>query len=167
MSLITFPNASVSPLCAAMALPQLLTPQLTDLIWTAGFLDGEGCIHLSKQHSKGRKNPTYRVHVSVNQNHRASLVRVAKALQIPDRIYLVKRRAKMNRDVYSLDICDQDAHGALISLLPYLHRKRPEAEVAIAAYVEGQMNVHPGPKGHAPEIWTIRERHYRKLQRLK
>jgi hypothetical protein len=42
-----------------------------------------------------------------------------------------------------------------------------EAEVAIAAYIEGQMNVHPGPKGHAPEIWTIRERHYRKLQRLK
>ena len=122
MSLNAFPNASISPLCAAMALPQLLTPQLTDLIWTAGFLDGEGCIHLSKQHSKGRKNPTYRVHVSVNQNHRASLVRVAKALQIPDRIYLVKRRAKMNRDVYSLDICDQDAHRALVSLLPYLHR---------------------------------------------
>jgi hypothetical protein len=52
-------------------------------------------------------------------------------------------------------------------LLPHLLRKRPEAEVAISAYVNGRLNIHPGPKGHSPAVWKTREDHYKKLRRMK
>ena len=141
--------------------------QTIELAWTAGFIDGEGCIHFSKYKYANRQHPTYRLVLTVAQNHRESLVRVAWALGVPERIYTVKRSLSMNRDSYVLHITDQDADRSLLMLLPFLGRKRPEAQVAIAAYQDGQLNIHPGCKGHSPEIWKIREAAYTKLQRMK
>jgi len=140
---------------------------IIELAWTAGFVDGEGCIHISKQQLKQRRNPTYRLTLTVGQNHRGSLERVARALNAPARIYTVKRSLQMNRDSFVLSVNDQDAHRALGELLPYLGRKAPEAKIAIEAYDLGQLSVHPGPKGHAPAIWKIRESYRLKLQRMK
>jgi len=141
--------------------------KLVELAWTAGFVDGEGCIHISKHKLASRRNASYRLVLTVAQNHRGSLERVTKALAVPERIYTVKRSLGMNRDGYVLNVNDQDAHRALRTLLPFLGRKAPEAQVAITAYEDGQLNVHPGPKGHAPEIWKIREAARCKLQRMK
>lgn len=135
--------------------------------YAAGVVDGEGCIYYSKTTMRGRRNPTYRLGLSIGQNHHGLLVRVARALDVPPRIYPVKRTLGMNRDAEVLQIGDQHALKALQTILPYLTRKKPEAEVAIAGYERGQLRVHPGPQGHAPEIWAIRERCYKKLQRMK
>lgn len=135
--------------------------------YAAGVVDGEGCIYYSKTTLRGRRNPTYRLGLSIGQNHRGLLVRVARALDVPPRIYPVKRTLGMNRDAEVLQIGDQHALKALQTLLPYLTRKKPEAAVAIAGYELGQLRVHPGPQGHAPEIWAIRERCYKKLQKMK
>lgn len=141
--------------------------QLIELAWTAGFVDGEGCIHISKTHLPGRKNPTYRLILNITQNHRASLERVAAALGVEARLHRLKRTVKMNRDVDAFNICDQHAHRCLKVLLPYLGRKRPEALVAIEAYENCSFNVHPGPKGHPPSVWVERERAYKKLRNMK
>lgn len=141
--------------------------RLIELAWCAGFVDGEGCIHISKTKIQGRKNPTYRLVLSIVQNHIGSLKRVARALGQPDRFYTVKRSVGMNRDAFALNICDQNAHRSLKLLLPYLARKAPEAQVAIEAYEAGQMNIHPGAKGHELAIWEDREWYYKKLRRMK
>jgi len=156
---------TLTPACNAQVQPEL--QQVIELAWCAGFVDGEGCIHISKHQMKGRRNPTYRLTLSVSQNHRGSLERVARALNVPARIYPVKRSLQMNRDSFVLSVNDQDAHRALGDLLPYLGRKAPEAEVAIDGYQVGQLSVHPGPKGHKPAIWKIRESYRLKLQRMK
>ena len=135
--------------------------------YAAGVVDGEGCIYYSKTTMRGRRNPTYRLGLSIGQNHHGLLVRVARALDVPPRIYPVKRTLGMNRDAEVLQIGDQHALKALQTILPYLTRKKPEAAVAIAGYELGQLRVHPGPQGHAPEIWAIRERCYKKLQKMK
>lgn len=143
------------------------TPSTTDLAYAAGVVDGEGCIHIAKTARPGRPNPSYRLALSISQNHIGLLERVARTLQVPRRIYALKRTVKSNRDCYALQICDQHAYASLQALLPYLLRKKAEAEVGIDVYERGRMRVHPGPHGHPPEIWDLRERAYRKLQRMK
>jgi hypothetical protein len=140
---------------------------LLELVYAAGVVDGEGCISISKTRYPGRRNPTYRLVLSVSQNHLGLLERVTKGLGVPRRIYSVPRTLKMNRDAYQLQVSDQHALAALRALRPHLTRKAPEAAVAIDVYLRGQMNVHPGSKGHPPEVWKIRESGYRKLKRMK
>ncbi len=142
-------------------------PSSTDIAYAAGVVDGEGCIHIAKTQLRGRQHPSYRLALSITQNHRGLLERVARTLRVPDRIYLVKRTTATNRDVYTLQISDQHAYGALQTMLPYLTRKGPEAQVGIEVYERGRMRVHPGPAGHPPDVWKIREKAYRKLQRMK
>ncbi|MEI2678551.1 MAG: hypothetical protein V9G29_12240 [Burkholderiaceae bacterium] len=141
--------------------------KLMEISYAAGIVDGEGCIHISKTQVPGRLHPTYRLVLSIGQNHHGLLVRVARALEVPLRIYSIKRTVSMNRDAEVLSICDQHAHQALRVLLPHLTRKAPEAEVAIDAYERGRFRAHPGARGHEPEVWAIRERSYRKLRRMK
>jgi hypothetical protein len=140
---------------------------MLELSYAAGLIDGEGCILISKTQLRGRNHPTYRLVLSITQNHRAVLERVARALDVPQRIYRIKRTLKMNRDAEVLTISDQHAQRALTRLLPHLTRKAPEAAVAIVTYEEGRLNVHPGCAGHPPHIWEVREQGYRKLQRMK
>lgn len=141
--------------------------KLFELSWAAGFADGEACITIAKTQLKDRANPTYRLVLTLNQNHPGSLVRFADAVGVHPRLYPVKRTLKMNRDAYVLNICDQHAVRVLTALLPFLERKAAEAEVALTAYEEGRLNVHPGPNGHPREVWDIRESYYLKLQRMK
>jgi hypothetical protein len=140
---------------------------LRELFYAAGIVDGEGCISISKTQYPGRKNPTYRLVLSIGQNHLGLLERVVQALDVPRRIYAVRRTVRMNRDAYQLVISDQDAYAVLRALGCHLSRKGPEAEMAVDVYERGRMNVHPGKAGHPPEIWKIRERGYRKLRRMK
>jgi hypothetical protein len=140
---------------------------LLELSWAAGFADGEACITISKTQLRGRANPTYRLLLTLNQNHPGSLTRFADAVGVHPRLYKVKRTTRMNRDAYVLNIGDQHAVRVLKALLPFLERKAPEAEVALDAYEQGRFDVHPGPNGHPAHIWAIREFYYLKLQRMK
>lgn len=152
--------SSIGNLCPAFK-------KLLEVSFSAGVVDGEGCILFSKTTYPGRKNPSYRLVLSISQNNHKLLVRVARALDVPPRIYPVKRTLGQNRDAEVLSIADQDAHRVLITLLPHLTRKAPEAALAIDAYERGHFRVHPGPKGHAPEVWVFREWCYKKLQKMK
>ena len=152
--------SSISNLCPAFK-------KLLEVSFSAGVVDGEGCIVFSKTTYAGRKKPAYRLVLSISQNNHALLVRVARALDVPPRIYPIKRTLGMNRDAEVLSIADQDAHRVLITLLPHLTRKAAEAALAIDAYERGHFRVHPGPKGHAPEVWVFREWCYKKLQKMK
>lgn len=138
-----------------------------ELSYVAGFADGEAFIGFSKTVQPGRKNPTYRLLFSFTQNHLASLQRVARVLEVPPRIYEVKRLAQHNLQIYTLAVGDQDAYAALGLLLPHLDRKQPEAIVAREGYVACRLDVHPGCRGHSEGIWKLRERYYRKLRRMK
>lgn len=139
----------------------------TALAWAAGFLDGEGCISLSRTVQPGRKNPTYRPRVDVCQNDREVLVYLRDVLAEDAGLYVNRWQPGHNRQVYTLVYDGIHALQALAKLLPHLRRKDIEAEVLLSYPERGWMGVHPGPHGYPQEVWAERERIYRKLRKLK
>lgn len=141
--------------------------QMLDMAWAAGLADGEGCISIVKQSFKCGRRPTHRLRFEMVQNNRETLMSFAAAVGVRARLYPVKRTATQNRQVYLLAFDGMCAHEAISRLAPYLRRKRPEADLAMKYVIEGRVGWHPGPRGFPPELWLLRERYFRKLQRLK
>lgn len=141
--------------------------QAVALAWAAGFTDGEGCIHISKQLQPGRKSPTYRPRLDVSQNNREVLVRLREIIGEDAGLYTVKLQPNHAQQPYSLGYDGEHALRAIAKLRPYLFRKAVEADVLLTYPELTSMGIHPGPGGYAPEVWTERERIYRRLQELK
>ena len=125
--------------------------------WAAGFVDGEGCIHLSKTRQPGRRYPTYRPRLDLSQNNREVLVRLREILDEDAGLYLAKRQPSENRQSYKLGFDGVHALRAVAKLRPHLIRKDVEADVLLSYPALGWMGVHPGPKGYPPEVWVARE----------
>jgi LAGLIDADG endonuclease len=136
--------------------------------YCAGLLDGEGCIHIARQlHKTSRRGYTFRLRLSISQNHLGSLLDFQNLLCIEGRVYQVQRTKKQNRDCYQLCYDGERAREVIEVLHPYLLRKLEEADAALEFMRVCHVSRHFGPKGCPPEIWRERERFYRKLRNLK
>jgi len=135
--------------------------------WAAGFLDGEGCIHIARQTYRGKRRDTFRLRAYIVQANLEVLEHFRDGVAIDARIYKVKRTAQHNKQVYTLNFEGKKAMTLIAMLLPHLIRKREEAQTALAYWVEGRVGMRPGPKGLPPEIAALRERFYFKLRSLK
>ena len=137
------------------------------LAYCAGLFDGDGCVLISKQHQSGRKNPTYRLCLSLIQNCFKTVRHFQSVVGLQACLVEVRRTAKQNRQVWDLRYDGHHALRALQLMQPYLVRKAIEAEVAREFWDVCHMGVLPGPRGLDLEIWKERERYYKKLRRLK
>ncbi len=150
---------------------QLMTqgsaPSAILLAWAAGFLDGEGCIHIAKQRYQGTRSDSYRLGVHVSQNDRSTLDSFCDAVGIRAPIYATKRAANHSRQCYTLNYSGQSALKLLIALMPYLNRKLREAKAALQFSVEGGMGVRRSGKTVDPALAATREHYYRLLKQLK
>ena len=140
---------------------------LLSLSWTAGFVDGDGCIGIAKQKYKDREEVCHRLKLTVVQNNREVLEEVKEALGESSFITKLKRDVSSNRQSYALVYDSVHAFNAIKKLRPFLRRKKYEAEVVERMWKEGKMGKRPGPKGWPPEIYEIREKWAQKLSRLK
>ncbi len=154
------PALKCSPLGGYTANPLLLAH-------SAGLFDGDGCVIISKQHQEGRKNPTYRLCLSLVQNCHKTVKHFRKVLGLRSCLIEVPRTREQNRQVYDLRYDGVHALRALQILQPHLVRKQIEAQVAIDFWFQCFMGVLPGPNGFPESVWKDRERFYKKLQRLK
>jgi hypothetical protein len=148
-------------------LPHSALLEISHLAWAAGFLDGEGCIHIAKVTSRRGSRTTYRLRLTLVQNCFETLLHFHAVLGIDGGIHRVVRRAEQNRQCYSLVYDGKQARHAIQALLPYLVRKRAEGLAALAFYDEGRVGLRPGRNGLPEDLWEIRERYYRKLRSLK
>lgn len=150
---------------------QLMTqgpaPSEIMLAWAAGFLDGEGCIHIAKQRYKGGRPDSYRLGVHVTQNDRSVLDSFCDAAGIRAPIYATKRAANHSRQCYTLNYSGQSALQLLIALLPYLNRKLREAKAALQFSVDSGMGVRRTSKTVDPALAATREHYYQLLKQLK
>jgi len=133
----------------------------------AGLFDGDGCVFISKQHMAGRKNPTYRLTLSLVQNCITTTQNFANQLGLPHCLLEIKRSKRHNRQIYDLRFDGRHALAALELLHPHLVRKRIEAEVAYEFWHACSMGVLPGPNGLDASVWKEREKYFRKLSALK
>jgi LAGLIDADG endonuclease len=142
-------------------------PSVADLAWAAGFIDGEGCIHIAKQRYAGKRAVTYRLGVSIAQNDRPALEALREAVGIHAPIFETKRAHNHSRQCYTLNFCGRDALRLLALVGQYLRRKRLEAETAFRFWVEGGIGLGRRGKRVAPEFTAVREHYYLLMKRLK
>lgn len=137
------------------------------LAWAAGFLDGEGCIHIAKQRYRTARSHTYRLGVHVTQNDRAVLERFREAVGIDAPIYRVKRAPNHRRQCFTLNFSGHSALALLSLLLKFLERKRDEAQAALDFWVNGRMGERFGARGLDPALVAVREHYFHLLKQLK
>jgi len=137
------------------------------LAWAAGFVDGEGCIHIAKQRNPGNRADSYRPGVYIAQNDLRVLEAFCDAVGIRAPIYKVKRASNHTKQCYTLNFNGHSALKLLMALLPYLRRKLCEAEAVIHYWKDGGMGIAGGGKKVDPELSAMREHYYLLLKRLK
>lgn len=140
---------------------------IASLGWAAGFVDGEGCIHLARVQRTCGNRINYRLRLTVTQNCRVTLEHLQGLLGATGYLTKLRRTLQHNKQVYTLVYDGRNAHNVIATLAPHLVRKRLEAQIALDFYAHGQPGLHPGPKGAPKELWDFRRRCYDKLRRLK
>jgi hypothetical protein len=102
------------------------------IIWAAGFFDGEGCISIGKaqpQLKYYKHNHHYTVRLTVYQNIRAPL-QIFKEL-FGGTIKLRPATGKQKNNGWVWSIGGRGLVAALTQMLPYLIVKKEQAELAI------------------------------------
>jgi len=154
-----------------IAIDPLVTKQemkrMREVAYCAGLFDGDGCVFVSFQNMPGRKNPTYRLCLSLVQNDLPTVENFQHFLKVQSTLVKVARTANHNKQVYDLRYYGEHALSALRLMHDDLVRKRWESMVAQQFWVDGQMGVLPGPKGLPDDVWRIRAQYRRKLSKLK
>ena len=113
-----------------------------DLIYFAGFFDGEGsiCI-LKRQTRKTNWNPEYRLQVAIGQNDGATLDWILTLFG--GHLHRVRRDSS-----YYWLTSNRHAYEVLKQVSPYLKYKKPQAELAIKFYEDSYLiRMKPIPQG--------------------
>ena len=139
----------------------------SDMAWAAGFIDGEGCITIARQRTKGSDKICHRLKFSIVQNNLEVLEQVRDILDESCFISKLPRTETMNRQAYQLVYDSTHALRAIGKVKPYLRKKHYEAKAAEKMWIEGQMGQRPGKKGWPDEVYETREKWAQKLSRLK
>lgn len=142
-------------------------PSQLQLAWAAGFLDGEGCIHIAKQRYRTERADTYRLGVHVTQNDLSVLEHFRKVVGIDAPIHKVKRAPNHRRQCYTLNFSGHRAHALLALLLQFLERKRAEAQAALDFWIDGRVGTRFGGGGMNPSLATVREHYFQLLKQMK
>ena len=145
----------------------LVKPPFT-LAWAAGFVDGEGCIYIGKlRYRDPRRKLSYRLGFCITQNNLEVLEHLRDGLGITEPIYKVKRLPQHSRQVYTLNCNGKNALRLITTLLPFLVRKREEAQTAVAYWEDCMGGKRPGGKGWSPQVTADREAKFQKMRSFK
>lgn len=111
---------------------QIKHSNLPWIAWAAGFIDGEGCLHITKQKYKsprtGEVKTTHTFKIHIAQVNLEVLERIKNVLGVHANIHKIKRNIRSNRQAYTLNYTGKHAYKAMNMVMPFLVRKRPEAE---------------------------------------
>jgi len=143
-----------------------------EMAWCSGFFDADGCLAILRQPYKNKgaeRKISHRLRVTVVQNSYDVLQHFLDVCGVHGKIFKFKRTISTNRQCYQLNFDGQHAFEILLKMYPYLIRKKAEVEAVKCFWVEGGMaeRRRTGRKPVAPEIFEVREKWYRKLQRMK
>jgi len=122
----------------------------TDLAYTAGIIDGEGCVYIGKFNKRKNKYPSYQLHVTVNSSDEWLCQFLKMGYGGSVHKYLSPRNTKM----YLWHIAALKALVFLGIILPYLHIKQPQAEIAIQ--FQSQLKT-VGRRGRTEEVVALQE----------
>ena len=105
-----------------------------DIIWAAGFLDGEGCITINRlKYYRDVTKKYYQPQISASQTIKGEMA-VLK-LQSIFGGFVYRYKEKRNRlDTVTWGTRSRDSQRTILKILPYLVLKRPQAELLLEFY---------------------------------
>lgn len=127
-----------------------------DLIWMAGFFDGEGCIALQRQ--KTKNGYYYSLDIGVGQKYPEPLEIFSE--------YFGRPVLPQGTEMYQWKIYGRKAFQMLCEIAPYLRYKRDQALLAIE-YQKQYFSCSLSPETKREQRAKLGEEYYRKLQNLK
>lgn len=136
----------------------------SDVVWAAGFFDGEGCIVLRKQKAKDR-SLIHVLQLTLANTHRPALEEFCKAVGV-GYVRVKSKSTKSWRRCWVWQTGAAKAAQVLQLLRPHLRVKRAEADVALAFRKLPRSRKGRGGKLTSFEI-AQRERVHLQLQRMK
>ena len=138
------------------------------LCYAAGFLDGEGCIGITKtRNAQSSCGFYYRLRVTAGQNHLRSLTDFQDFVGISGFLYQVDRSPQARRDQFQLIYDGDKAAELLRALLPFLGRKQSEAIAALEYQHQCEVKRRFGRAGCPADLWKLRESYYKILRSMK
>jgi len=159
--------AATAALSPSLIAPHNLGAAPTDLAYCAGLFDGDGWVGISRQKMPERKNPTYRLTLSLVQNDYPTISHFREVMGVQHCLVEVRRSKAHNKQIYDLRYDARHALTVLHLMLPHLVRKKIEAEVAFDFWNVCSMGVLPGPKGLPKQVWKDRAAFFTKMRKLK
>lgn len=144
----------------------------TDLAWVAGIIDGEGCIHISRNRASTHTHATtlrHSLYLKVTMGHKPTVDRLHALFQLGSVQKATAARKKVWNAAFSWVCCGQSAAEVLRQCLPYLLTKAKEAEVALAfvALPKASRGGRGGTKETPVRLLRQRDRLCLKLRKLK
>ncbi len=148
--------------------------------WMAGFVDGEGCLTISKQVRKNRPNPSWRVTITIANTNKESLEMFKKHYGGVLRFNKEKRQSKTGvkwSDSWTWYCPVSSALILLQDIGPRLIVKRKQCEI-LQIFIDHVHNTerrkggrsangkHIGSESHTKETMKYRERLRIKIQSL-
>ena len=112
----------------------------TDYAWAAGFIEADGCSHLTV-------TGNCRASVIVVQRDKSALERVQRIFDTDYAIHVVTRGP---RQYWRWTASGAKAEAVLLKILPYLEYKRSQAERALALLARRRL--FPGKRGHGVKL---------------
>lgn len=137
-------------------------PTKEQIVYFAGFFDGEGCIQIEKSITKGT-NTHYALRVSIEHTFIPVLELLRDAYG--GGIVVAKKNMPHYKQKYVWKLNGRDAHRFILDITPYLWEKKPQALLA-DEYVR---NVGTGSSGvHRIRNDKSQQEHYHhRMQELK
>jgi len=136
-----------------------------DRAYTAGFMDGEGCIHIAKRKPTRRGQATFHYSLIVSiwnvQPEPLEFIQTLFGGSIAK--HLVSNPSW--RDSYQLQLNPVDAQELLIAIYPYLIIKKDEVDLALR-FIELR-KVKGNCKPSSPEYLRLQEEIYQEMKGLK
>ena len=141
----------------------------TGLIWLAGLLDGEGCIHINRHRADKRadlRTDTFRLYVQITMGHLATLELCREITGLGTVQPHTVSNKKANA-AFCWMTSAGDAEQVIKNLRPYLFTKAPEADIALS-FCEIEQWYGGRFRGQKPQrLVDAAAKHYWQLRMLK
>jgi hypothetical protein len=103
---------------------------ISDLAYIAGFIDGEGCLHISKRKpGRNRKTMSYAIKILIS-NTKISILKWIQSL-FEGSLHKLPHRELNRANAYQLQFNVKDSYKLLSLIYPYLKLKKTQADILL------------------------------------
>lgn len=134
--------------------------------YLAGFIDGEGCITISKKkdHSGMRFGYCFRPHVNVANSNEASLNRLVQWTGLGNVSHSSQSHRKNRKDKFQWQLWSQQARQVIEAVLPFLYIKKQQAVILLKFISNSRRS--PGSVGLSNAEWKRQHQLNAAIKRL-